>query len=336
MIEVLVTFPLEESFATRLRGVSPKFNVTISPINKAEEISAAQWEKTEILFTETVLPDPDKAKKLKWIQFNYSGLDQWIGNPLISSPGIQVTSLSGATVSQIAEHAIMMMLILGHKIPGAIGNQRKSEWPIDKLDKYQPLELRGSTVGIVGYGSIGRQIARLLTPFGATILTTKRDAKSPEDFGFTLEGMGDPDGSLAHRIYPAEALKSMLKLSDFVVVCVPLTHQTIGLLNGSSMAAIKPGAFLIDISRGRIVEHSSLIKALQEEKLAGAALDVFPEEPLPPDNPLWGMNNVIITPHIADNSRNYGHQASHLFSENLHRYLAGLPLFNLFNADRGY
>jgi phosphoglycerate dehydrogenase-like enzyme len=336
MIEVLVTFPLEEVLITKLRGVSPKFNLTVSPVTKADDISAAQWEKTEILFTDSLLPHPDKVKKLKWIQFTYSGLDRWIENPLFSEPGIQITSLSGATVSQIAEHVILMMLTLGHKIPLAIANQRKSEWPKDRQEKYQPVELRGSTVGIVGYGSIGRQIARLLIPFGATVLATKRDAKSPEDFGFFKEGFGDPEGSLAHRIYPAEALKSMLKQSDFVVVCVPLTRHTKSLLYGPTIASIKPGAHLIDVSRGTIVDHASLVKALQEGKLAGAALDVFPEEPLPPDSPLWGMQNVLITPHIADNSRNYVHQACDLFSENLHRYLAGLPLFNVFNLDRGY
>lgn len=336
MINVLVTFPLEETLITRLRGVSPKINLTIAPASKIDEISSEQWEKTEILFTENILPTPEKAKNLKWIQFTYSGLDRWSDNPLFSVPGLQITTLSGATVSQIAEHAVMMMLTLGHNIPLMMTNQRKSEWPKDRLAKFQPVELRGSTVGIVGYGSIGRQIAHLLTPFGATVLATKRDAKSPEDFGFTHEGMGDPDGSKVHRLYPAEALKSMLKQSDFIVVCVPHTHQTTGLLDSSTMAAIKPGAFLIDISRGRIVDHSSMIKALQEGKLAGAALDVFPEEPLPSDNPLWGMPNIIITPHIADSSHNYIDQACHLFSENLHRYLAGLPLFNLFNVDKGY
>ncbi len=336
MINILVTFPLEDTLITKLRGVSPKFNIIINPANKVDDISTEQWEKTEILFTENILPTPEKAKNLKWIQFTYSGLDRWSNNPLFSVPGLQITSLSGATVSQIAEHAVMMMLTLGHRMPLLYTNQRKSEWPKDRLEKYQPVELRGSTVGIVGYGSIGRQVAHLLTPFGATVLATKRDAKSPEDFGFTHEGMGDPEASKVHRLYPAEAIKSMLKLSDFIVICVPLTQQTIGLMDHSTMAAIKPGAFLIDISRGRVVDHASLIKALQEGRLAGAALDVFPEEPLPPDDPLWGMHNVIITPHIADNSRNYNHQACHLFSENLHRYLAGLPLFNLFNRDRGY
>jgi phosphoglycerate dehydrogenase-like enzyme len=336
MIEVLVTFPLDESQIAKLKGVSPNLNFTFIPAKKADDIPATQWEKTEILFTENVLPDPDRKFKLKWIQFTTSGLDRWAGSPLSTAAGLQVTSLSGAAASQIAEHAVMMVLALGHKMSLMAAYQRKSEWPKDRLDKLQPVELRGSTVGIVGYGSIGRQIARLLTPFGATLLAAKRDAKSLEDHGFIQQEMGDPDGSFPNRIYPAEAIRSMLKHSDFVIVCAPLTPQTKGLLDVDAITSMKHGAFLVDISRGGIVDQAAMIKALQEGRIAAAALDVFPEEPLPPDHVLWGMPNVIITPHIADCSRHYTSQACELFSENLLRYLAGLPLFNLFNADRGY
>ena len=336
MIEVLVTFPLTEVLLTKLRGVSPKLNITIASANKPEDITAGQWEKAEILFTENILPNPEKARNLKWIQFTYSGIDRWVEHSTFKTPRLQITTLSGAAVSQIAEHAVMMMLALGHKIPALMASQRKSEWPKDRLERFQPVELRASTVGLIGYGSIGRQIARLLEPFGATILALKRDAKSPEDFGFSGDGMGDPAGGLVQRIYPAEALRSVLRQSDFIVVCLPLTSQTKGLLSGSAFSAMKAGAYLIDISRGKIIDHASLIKALQDGKIAGAALDVFPEEPLPADDPLWVMQNVLLTPHIADNSLNYETQACDLFSENLLRYLAGLPLFNLFNAERGY
>jgi phosphoglycerate dehydrogenase-like enzyme len=336
MIEVLVTFPLAEALIIKLRGVSPKLNITIAPANKPEDIPAGQWEKSEILFTENILPNPEKSRNLKWIQFTASGIDRWVEHSTFKTPGIQITTLSGAAVSQIAEHAVMMMLALGHNIPALMASQRKSEWPKDRLERFQPVELRGSTVGLIGYGSIGRQIARLLEPFGADILALKRDAKSPEDFGFSRDGMGDPAGGLVQRIYPPEALRSVLRRSDFIVVCLPLTGQTKGLLGSSAFSTMKAGAFLVDISRGKIIDHASLIKALQDGKIAGAALDVFPEEPLPTDNPLWAMQNVIITPHIADNSQNYETQACDLFSENLLRYLAGLPLFNLFNAERGY
>lgn len=336
MLEILITHPISDASATFLRGVSPQCHMTTLPATKPEDISLDVWAKTEILFTETILPQPEHAPKLKWIQFLYSGIDRWVEHPMCQKNGIQLTTLSGAAVSQMAEHAVMMMLALGHKLPALMASQRRSEWPKDRVEKFIPGEIRGATIGIVGYGSVGRQIARLLEPFGGTILATKRDAKTPDDTGFTKDGLGDPAGNLVQRLYPAEALKSILKLSDFVVVCVPLTPSTKGLLGPSAFGQMKNGAFLIDISRGRVVDQVSLIKSLQEGRLAGAALDVFPEEPLPADDPLWGLPNVIITPHIADNSQNYEQQACELFSENLHRYLAGLPLYNVYNSEWGY
>jgi phosphoglycerate dehydrogenase-like enzyme len=336
MVEILITFPLADELINRLRGISPQLHINVSPAKKPESISNDVWEKIDILFTDNVIPVVDRTQNLKWIQFMSAGLDYWAGSEIFSKSGLLITSLSGAGASQMAEHVMLMMLALGHRLPAMMTSQRKSEWPKDRIEKFQPLELRGASVGIVGYGSIGRQLARLLVPFGATVLATKRDAKSPDEHGYLPEGLGDPTGSLVHRLYPAEALKSMLKISDFIVVCVPLTTKTRGLFNSSTFASIKPGAFLIDVSRGKIVEPGGLLKALQEGKLAGAALDVFPEEPLPVDSPLWGMPNVIITPHIADNSANFDQRACELFSENLHRFLAGIPLYNLYNHELGY
>ena len=191
-------------------------------------------------------------------------------------------------------------------------------------------------VGIVGYGSIGRQVARLLQPFGATVLATKRDARHPEDNEYTPEGMGDPSAALVQRLYPAEALRSMLKECDFVVITVPKTPATFGLISTQELAMFKPTAFLIDVSRGGIVDHEALIHALRERKVAGAALDVFPEEPLPPTSPLWKFANVIITPHISGNTLQYDQRAAELFAINLLRYLTGQPLYNRIEPERGY
>ena len=128
----------------------------------------------------------------------------------------------------------------------------------------------------------------------------------------------------------------MVKDCDFVVIGIPLSEKTRGLINTEVLAACKPTAYLIDVSRGGIVDHAALIKALRDHTLAGAALDVFPEEPLSPKSPLWGMPNVILTPHIAGFSAEYKERAVALFAENLSRYLAELPLYNIFNPQRGY
>jgi phosphoglycerate dehydrogenase-like enzyme len=198
------------------------------------------------------------------------------------------------------------------------------------------LEVRGSTVGIVGYGSIGRQLARVLNSLGATVLANKRDAMHPEDYDYIPAGLGDPGGDFVHRLYPAEALRGMVKECDFVVVTLPKTPDTQNIINSEVLAAFKPTAFLIDVSRGGIVDHTPLINALRDKKIAGAALDVYPEEPLAPESPLWKLPNVILTPHISGNTPKYDERAVEMFSTNLQRYLAGQPLYNRIDPKRGY
>jgi phosphoglycerate dehydrogenase-like enzyme len=196
--------------------------------------------------------------------------------------------------------------------------------------------LHGSTVGIVGYGSIGREVARLLQPFNATILAAKWNAMRIKDSGYHQPGLGDPDGEFPHRIYPFQALKAMLAECDFVVIAVPLTPDTQSLIGAEELAAMKSTAFIVDVSRGGVIDHIALIRALKDKKIAGAALDVFPEEPLPQDSPLWKFPNTILSPHISGNSPHYHQRAVALFAENLSRYLAGEPLYNQLDVTRGY
>ena len=335
-VEVLITLPFSSSLIKPLQEVSPLLRITVHPAKNIEEVPAELWARCEVLYTDRLIPDAELAPNLKWIQHHYAGLDPTVGFTPASRPNLVITTLSGAATSQIAEYVLSMLLALGRQLPALSAQQKKAEWPKDRWERFKPRELRNSTVGIVGYGSIGRQVARLLREFGATVLATKNDAMHPGDNGYTPEGLGDPDGDLVHRLYPAQAIKSMAKDCDFIVVCVPLTEKTRGLIDAEMLAACKPSAYLVDVSRGGIVDHNALIKALNEHKLAGAALDVFPEEPLPAKSPLWGMPNVIITPHIAGVSDRYDKRAMALFAENLSRYLADLPLYNIFNPQRGY
>jgi len=335
-IEVLITLSFTDELVKQIADVSPRLAVEKIVARKTEEISDEVWRRVEILYTNRVLPKPEQAPRLRWIQFHWAGLDHALEEPILQKEGISITSMSGASAPQMAEHAVMMMLALGHHLPEAAAHQRKSEWPSGRWNLFNPLELRGSTVGIVGYGSIGRQIARLLQVFGATVLATKRDVMHPEDTGYTLEGLGDPDGDLVNRLYPPQALSTMLKECDYVVVTLPRTTVTRGLLGAKELGAIKPGAYLVDISRGEILDHNALIPLLKERKLAGAALDVFPVEPLPADSPLWKLPNVIITPHIAGFSPYYDERAAALFAENLKRYLGELPLYNRLDPQTEY
>ncbi len=335
-IEVLVTIPFNEAQQVQIREAAHGIRVKFAPARQVEDIPEEIWNKVEVLYTDRILPTPEQVPLLRWVQFHYAGIDFALDAPLLQRPGLLTSNLSGSASSQVAEYILLMLLAFGHQLPALNANQAARDWPADRWEHFAPLELRGSTVCLVGYGSIGRQVARLLQPFGARVLAVKRDAMHPEDTGYTPDGMGDPGGDYFTRLYPPQALKSVLQESDFIVVCVPLTSETKHMIGVDELAVCKPSAVLVNISRGEIVDEAALLSALQEKRLAGAALDVFTREPLLPDNPLWQLPNVIITPHIAGISREYNQRAASLFAENLDRYARGLPPLNLVKLDKGY
>ena len=335
-VEVVITLKFLEGLIKPLVELSPRLHVQVIHARETSDIPTEIWERVEVLYTTRVIPTPEEAPRLKWIQFHWAGADHAVQAPILAKPGVQATTLSGASVTQMAEHALMMLLALGHHLPEAGALQKRAEWPLDRWERFSPQELCGSTVGIIGYGSVGREIARLLSGFGATILATKRDAMHPADTGYLPKGLGDPNGDLVQRLYPPQALRSMLKECDFVVVCAPLTSETHNWLDAEALAACKPGAYLVSLSRGGIVDENALIPLLREQKIGGAALDVFSSEPLPADSPLWKLPNVIITPHVAGFSPHYDQRAVVLFAENLQRYLSGLPLHNRINIEKEY
>jgi phosphoglycerate dehydrogenase-like enzyme len=276
------------------------------------------------------------APNLRWIQFHYAGVDHAREAPILARPGLMATTMSGASASQVSEYVLMMLLAHGHRMTEMLEQQRKTSWPKDRWERFSPQELRTSTVGIVGYGSIGRQVARVLYGFGARVLAAKRDIRRPEDPGYLIEGQGDPQGDYVHRLYPIEALKSMAKECDYLVVCTPLTPQTRGLINRDVFDVMKPNAVLVDVSRGGVVDHADLIQALKDKAINGASLDVYPEEPLSSESPLWKLPNVILSPHVSGNTPYYDERAMDLFAENLRRYLAGENLLNRYNIEQGY
>ncbi len=335
-IEVLVTLPFTEEQLARLSSLYSRVRITQLRTRHAEEVPAEVWQRTEVLYTNRVLPTPEQAPVLRWIQFHWAGIDHALNAPILMKPGVIATSLSGASATQVAEYVVMMLLSLGHRLPSLMAHQRAGDWPKERWERFSPRELRDATVGIIGYGSIGRQVARLLHPFGAHILATKRDAMHPQDEGYTPTGFGDPEGDYLQRLYPAVAIKSMVKECDFLVITVPLCEGTRNLVDAGIIEAMKPNTFIVDVSRGGVVDHEALVEALRSNRIAGAALDVYPEEPLPGGSLLWKLNNVILTPHISGNSPYYDDRAITLFEKNLASYLAGKPLFNCIDLARGY
>lgn len=335
---ILVTFDLSKDAREQVRNVSDRVQLTVIPAEHPEDVSDDRWAAAEVLFTRKVLPQPEKAPNLQWVQFNSAGVDMFLEDPLIQRGDIIATSMSGVITGQVAEYVLMAMLAFGRRLPLIWQHQQARQWPqrAEKWRDFIPQELRHSTVGILGYGSIGRQVARLLQPFGAKVLAAKRDVMHPEDTGYIPEEMGDPHGDFFDRLYPIEALHSMLSECDFVITALPLTEQTHHILDAVAFEAMKETAYLINVGRGELMDQEALIEALKAKKIAGAALDVFEEEPLPEESPLWKLDNVIISPHISGVSRYIQDETLGLFIENLNRYLADLPLYNRIDADRGY
>lgn len=335
-IEVLIVVPFPEDVINELRQVSPRLNITARTFKKPEDLPVDIWKRTEVLYAARQLPDPKLLQNLKWFQSHWVGIESEWSSGILDKPGVQVTTMSGATALQVAEYVVTMLLALGHHVPDLIANQQQSSWPERRWERFTPQELRGSTVGILGYGSIGREVARLLQPFGVKILAAKRDVMHPEDTGFRIKDTGDPEGRYFTRLYPIAARRSMLSECDFVISTLPNTPETSGLIGKEELAAMKHSAYLVDVGRGGVIDPNALYEALKGQSLAGAALDVFTEEPLPPDSPLWSLPNLIITPHIAWSSPQYTQRAGQLFAENLRRYLAGEPLYNQFDVEKGY
>ena len=333
---ILITIPLKDHQIIRLNEISKDLNITLLSGDSAEEIPDVIWEKTEVLYTFRVHPEIEKVPNLRWMQSYLAGLDHLAENPILQKEEIITTSMSGANALQVAEHAVALLLALLRQIPLMAQLKNDKKWPEDKGKLFDPQELYGSTVGIVGYGAIGRETARLLKAFGAEVVAAKSNLKQLEFDGYMMEGLGDPQGELFSRVYPPEAISSMFKDCDHAIITTPLTPATTGLISTKQIYALKAHSCLVNVSRGAVVNEDVLLEALQEGKILGAGLDVFKDEPLPEDHPFYDVPNLIISPHVAGFSEHYDERAFDLFIENLNRYIKGDELFNQYDSKSGY
>lgn len=332
-IRVIVAMNFSDEIMDRLRKISPRLQIE----RYFPAVPDGVWADTEILYTARTFPEPAQAPRLRWIQLHSAGVDHAIKQPIIRAEDIHVTTTSGIHAVVMSEFSMAMILAFNYKIRKMIELQAKIEWPEKNQEAFEPRELRGQTLGIVGYGSIGRELARLANAMGMNVLASKRDMMRLDDHdSYSEPGTGDPDGSIPARIYPAEAVVSMAAECDYLVVTIPLVEGAAPVINQTVLDAMKKTAVLVNVARGAVVDEAALITALSSQKIAGAALDVFVEEPLPKTSPLWNLENVILSPHVAGNSTTYHEKAANLFTENLHRYLDKRPLLNLLNRKKGY
>lgn len=336
-LNVLVLVNFSDAIMEQLKSVSPRLRFTRKVVRSASEISSDIWKTVDILYTPNIVPEPDTAPRLRWIQSHSAGVDKLLSSPLLASEDIALTTTSGIHAPKIAEFTLAMMLAFAEKLPTMFRMQQKSEWPDNRHDLLAPQELRGSTLGIVGYGSIGRTTARIAQAFGMQVLATKRDVMHPAAGNeYHIPDTGDPEGTQVNRLYPPEALKSMVAECDFVQVTVPSTPANHHLIDDGVLAAMKKTGIIINIARGDVIDEVALIRALQGRQIGGAALDVFEQEPLPANSPLWKMDNVIISPHVSGNMARYDELAAEVFTQNLERYLADQELLNRVDRKRGY
>ena len=263
------------------------------------------------------------AKQLRWIHSTAAAVHQLM-TPELRATDIVVTNARDVHGPVVAEHAIALTFALAKRLPQAVRYQKRKHWAQHDLwnERPRPRELTGSTMTIVGLGAIGTPLARLSKSLGMRVIGVREHAERGSE--------------IADAIYGFEKLDDALSAADFIVLAVPVTPKTRHLMNAERLARLKPGAYLINVGRGVLIDEAVLVDALRAKSFGGAALDVATEEPLPPESPLWEMENVLITPHIAGLTEKMWERHYEHYTKNLHRFLAGETLLWVVDKERGY
>lgn len=257
-----------------------------------------------------------RARRLRWIQLTSAGVEQLLP-ARAELDKVVVTNTRGIHADAMADYTLGVMVMLRWNFPRMLRDQARRVW-----DQRLATPLAGATLGVVGLGTIGGEIARRARAFGMHVVGVKR----------TPGAAGVPEVETV----TVDRLREVLPRCDFVVLVVPMTPATHHLLGAAELAAMKPGACLVNIARGSVVDEDALVAVLRDGRIAGAALDVFEQEPLPADHPFWGLPNVIVTPHVAGEPADYARRVADVFLDNLERWRRGEPLRNVVDLERGY
>ena len=258
------------------------------------------------------------AGRLRWIHSRSAGLDTLLFPALVDSP-VPLTNSKGVYSRSLGEFVAAGVLFFAKDLHRMQRSQAAGRW-----DPFDVEEAHGKTMGIVGYGDIGRAAARLAKALGMRVLALRRRPQQSE---------GDP---LVDEALGNERLLELMAHSDYVVVAAPLTPETRGLVDAAAIAAMKPSAVMINVGRGAVIDEAALIDALRARRIRGAALDVFAQEPLPAGHPLYGLDNLLLSPHCADHTQTWIDEAMAFYCENLQRFLRGEALLNVVEKRLGY
>jgi phosphoglycerate dehydrogenase-like enzyme len=285
----------------------------------------AQIPDAEVLIAWSVRPEQIRsARKLRWLHSPAAAVHQLMYPELVESD-IILTNARGVHGPVVAEHVIAQIFALAKKIPQAVRLQTKHMWGQETLWGELPRvrEVAGATVGLIGAGSIGREVAKRAAALEMRVIAVR---EHPEK--------GRPEGVQA--VFPVAQLDELLAQSEYVVLAAPVTPGTTTMMNAARLASMKPDACLINVGRGPLIDEVALAAALRNRRIAGAALDVFPKEPLPTESPLWDIDNLLITPHTAALTEKLWSRHYELIHENLRRYLAHQPLLAVVDKRKGY
>ena len=302
-----------------IKAAAPSAKIVITRSKEDwEKIKDDGDPKVDVLFGQNPGQWQKKLPNLKWAQQLGAGADWLSFFPDFINSDVILTNASGVHAIPISEHVLALMFALSRKVHYSVKNQLQHSW--DRRGRLG--EIEGSTMGLLGVGAIGAKTAEKAKALGMKVLGFRRNPEKPA-----------PN---VDKMYGADGLNELLSKSDWVVVTVAATPETNGLIGEAQLKAMKPSAHIINIARGKVIDEAILIRALTENWIAGAGLDVFEKEPLPEDSPLWDLKNVIITPHFAGATPYYVDRLVDIFTENLKRYQAGEPLMNVVDKKLGY
>ena len=321
MSTILVGFEPErfaESYRAQIQEIAPDMRLLVTEGREEMEAALDDIEIAACQFPRDLLL---RARNLRWYQQWSAGADWLQRHPEAAELDFVLTSTSGMHEIQVTEHIFALLLALGRRIDWSVRAQMRAEW-MSWDEKRDVFELADKTMVLVGVGAIGERTAQVAAAFDMRVVGVRRN---PERSSAGVETMVGPD-----------RLLDVLPEADFVVITAPLTEETRGMIGERELRALKPTAYIVNIGRGGIIAEGALVKALQEGWIAGAGLDVFEEEPLPEDSPLWGLENVIVTAHYAGITPRYDERAMAIFLDNLRRYKAGEPLRNVVDKKLGY
>ena len=315
-MKLLLYGDIPASWPEQLKQVAPQADIAVTsdPGVAVHEIADAEAFYGQI--TPAML---HAARQLRWIQTPMAGLESYFFAELIVHP-VVVTNMRGIFYDTIPDHVLCFILCFARDMPRYWAAQRQRTWR--HRAGTTAFQLAARTLGIVGLGGIGYGVAKRAAGFGLRIIAVdaRREECPPE-----VEALWKPD-----------RLADLLGQADIVAVCVPETPGTRGLFDAARFAQMRAGAYFINIGRGKVVQLDALVAALRSGHLAGAALDVYEQEPLPADHPLWGFDNVLMTPHVAGVDDNDDDRRIGVLADNLRRYVTGAPLRNVVDKAAGF